>query len=77
MITLTVREIADLAMFAGLLRKTECVVDDDELETEISITTEPGLCTDDDGKSERYAHVAHFTELPDEGCMPLGVPIEA
>lgn len=76
MITLTVREINDLAEFAGLvLDGNRLGPSVDEMEAEISITTEPTECKDDDGKVERYAHVAYFSEYPDEGCMPLGEPL--
>lgn len=75
MITLTVREIKDLAEFAGLVLNSTFPPDADELETEISITVEPMECTDDSGKAERFAHVAHFSEYPEEGCMPLGEPL--
>ena len=75
MITLTVREIKDLAELAGLVLNSTFPPDDDQLETETSITTEPAECSDDDGKVERYAHLASMAEYPEEGCMPLGEPL--
>jgi hypothetical protein len=77
MITLTVREIRDLAMFAGLMVKTEFDLGSDEIEAQVSITIDPTECTNDEGNVERYAHVAHMTEYPEEGCCPLGDPIAA
>ena len=75
MLILTVREIKELAEFAGLSLHGDSNADD--MDSEISITTEPMECIDDNGKVERYAHVAHFADYPEEGCMPLGEPIAA
>ena len=77
MIILTVREIKDLAELAGFVLNSSFEPDDEEMATEISITTEPKDCMDEDGKTERYEHVAYFTECAEEGCMPLGEPIAA
>lgn len=71
--TLTINEIAVLARLAGL------VVDDggmseDELMTEITIEDCPkeGI-TGDTGEAHKYTgSIAYFTDLPEEGVMPLG-----
>lgn len=71
---LTIKEIKNLAEFAGL---TVLDIDQDEAETEI--TVEPcgkeGLR---DGKLDKprfYAHIAWFTEYPEEGAAGLGPEI--
>lgn len=71
MLTLTVAEIKDLAECAGLVLKFEPRSDD--LETEITIIDCPkdGLL-DDDNKPAHYAHIAYFSDYPDEGSYPLG-----
>ncbi len=70
-ITLTVREIADLATFAGLE-----VGDPSEFEMlqELTITTCPhaGLLDEDDGSVSHYHWVAYMTEYPEEGATGLG-----
>ncbi|BBN90571.1 MULTISPECIES: hypothetical protein [Rhodocyclales] len=77
MLTLTVAEIKDLAECAGLVLKEDCLPDEDELETEITIIPcpESGVL-DDDGKPTHYAHIAYFAEYPDEGSYPLGNEIQ-
>lgn len=78
MLTLTVAEIYDLACFAGFTinHDKRFMPDDDEMETEISIMACPskGL-KDDDGKQTHFAHVAYFSEYPEEGGCPLGPEI--
>lgn len=75
MIHLTVQEIRDLAKFAGIAMDEEQELDADELATEISVTMTPSECKNDDGKIERYAHLAYLSEYPEEGCYPLGDPL--
>lgn len=67
---LTIEEIRDLALFAGL---TVGDADASEMETEICITdchTE-GIF-DDNGVAKHYAHVAYLEEYPEEGVHGLG-----
>jgi hypothetical protein len=79
MIILTVAEIIDLAEFAGLtLDKQMGLPDEDQLQTEITIApcsiapcSKTGVLNGD-GVAEFYAHVAYFSEYPDEGFMGLG-----
>ena len=75
-ITLTVAEIASLAAFAGLTLDEKFPVDADEAESEIVVCDCPpeGL-TDDDGKVTHHAHIAYFSEYPEEGSAPLGPEI--
>lgn len=76
MTTLTISEIAVLARFAGL------TVDDggmseDELMTEMTIEDcPPKGITGDTGEAQKYTgSIVYFTDLPEEGVMPLGEPI--
>lgn len=70
-IQLTIREIRDLAEFAGLV-----VMDIDE--DSVDLDTELTLCSDvvlvDDGTSDerRYRWAAYLTDYPTEGMMGLG-----
>ena len=74
MITLTVAEIIDLAICAGIGLATDVTYDSDELETEIVVMECPkqGVLDDDDGKPTHYAHIAYFEEYLEEGSFPLG-----
>lgn len=78
MLTLTVAEIYDLACAAGFtINHGEMFMPDaDEMETEITIIDCPkdGV-EDDDGKHTHYAHLAYFTEYPEEGSYPLGAEL--
>ncbi|MGH8078924.1 MAG: hypothetical protein ACREP7_00025 [Lysobacter sp.] len=78
MITLTLREIKDLAEYAGLVFEPHSVSGlTDEMETEFTIADAPTQgVTDDLGRTQRYAHIAWETDCPDEGCYPLGNEIE-
>lgn len=71
MMTLTGKEIKDLAEAVGLV---VCTMDyTDELETEMTIIDCPASgVLDDDGKATHYAHVAYLSEYPEEGTFPLG-----
>ena len=73
MITLTAKEIRDLAGFAGFTINDRLSPQGDELETEFDIYECPkeGI-KDDDGTVEHYAHCAIISEYPEEGCCPLG-----
>ena len=73
MITLTVAEIIDLAICAGIGLATDVTYDSDELETEIVVMECPKQgVLDDDGKPTHYTHIAYFDEYPEEGSFPLG-----
>lgn len=71
MLTLTGKEIKDLAEAVGLVI---CTMDyTDELETEMTIIDcPPAGVMDDDGKATHYEHVAYLSEYPEEGTYPLG-----
>ena len=74
--TLTIKEIEDLATFAGLVinednheegfYETEIVVDSGGLGQFFSIPMEEG------GKTYKFKHIAYFAELKEEGVFPLG-----
>ena len=77
MITLTVAEIKDLAECAGFVFNQHFMPDADDMETEITINTCPASgVLDDDNKPTHYAHIAYFSEYPEEGCYPLGSETE-
>ena len=66
MITLTVREIFDLAQCAGFrVEKTDV----DDLDVEITIIRTEDIVN---GDLKYYNHLAYYTELPEEGYYPLG-----
>ena len=77
MITLTVREIYDLACAAGLTinHNPMFMPDDDEMEAELTIVECPkeGVLNDD-GKFEHYTYIAYLSEYPEEGSFSLGEP---
>jgi len=75
MITLTIKEIKYLAEFAGFTLHSRFLPDEDEMEADISITTEPRELTDDSGRIQKFAHVAWFSDYPEEGGIPLGDPL--
>ena len=73
MITLTVKEIAELAEYAGLTLHSRFMPEGDDLDVEYTvIECPPTGTTDDDGNVKYYAHVAYSTDYPDEGVCPLG-----
>lgn len=79
-ITLTIKEIQDLAMFAGIAIDESKPVDADQAEATITIgpCPEVGLRDGDAGHELRrhYRMVAFFEEYPEEGCHGLGPEIE-
>lgn len=71
MLTLTGKEIKDLAEAVGLVIQPLDYTD--ELETEMTIIDCPASgVMDDDGKATHYEHVAYLSEYPEEGTFPLG-----
>lgn len=75
-VTLTGKEIREIAELAGL----QFVEHDytDEYETEIAIESCPdkGIMNDDNAP-EHYRLIAFLNEYPEEGCIGLGEKIEA
>jgi hypothetical protein len=67
-LTLTGKEIKDLAEFAGLAIAPSDYTD--VLETEIIVATCPTSGALGDGT--HYKHVAYLSEYPEEGAYPLG-----
>ena len=75
-ITLTIKEIEDLATFAGF------VINEDNheegfYETEIVVDSAGpgqsfGIPMEEGGKTYQFKHIAYFEELKEEGCFPLG-----
>lgn len=75
MLTLTGKEIKDLAEAVGLVIEPRNYTD--ELETEMTIIDCPANgVLDDDGKAMHYEHVAYLSEYPEEGVFPLGDEVE-
>lgn len=75
-VTLTGKEIREIAEFAGL----QFVEHDyqDEYETEITVEACPSKgVLNDDNVAEHYRLIAFLTEYPEEGCLPLGEKIDA
>lgn len=71
MLTLTGKEIRDLAEAVGLVITPNDYAD--ELETEMTIIEcPPSGVLDDDGQATYYKHVAYLSEYPEEGTYPLG-----
>lgn len=73
-VTLTVREIADLARFAGLELDETKLPNEHEGEDEITITDCPpgGLADEDEEVFSYFRKIAYFSEYPEEGAMGLG-----
>lgn len=76
-ITLTVREIYDLARAAGFKIEKPAPIDEDDMESEYTIfEKENGVqVNDDDGTPRFYRHGAYLEEYPEEGTFPLGTEI--
>lgn len=71
MLTLTGKEIKDLAEAVGLMIQPLDYAD--ELETEMTIIACPeGGVRDDDGKATHFKYAAYLSEYPEEGVFPLG-----
>lgn len=80
-LTLTQAEIRDLAKFCGMIVQDPTPQEaEDEKETEVTITPWPahwppeGILDDEGFLVESSKHIAHLTEYPEEGFMPLGEP---
>lgn len=77
---LTVREIYDLACFAGFTinHSKMFMPSEDEMETEITAVDCPASgVLDEDGVSRRYyTKIAYYTEYPEEGVVGLGEEIK-
>lgn len=77
MTTLTINEIKELAGFAGLQVDSHGLTEED---MEAQLTIEPcpkdGVAGDNGEKIKYTGSIAYFTEIPEEGCMPLGEPVE-
>jgi hypothetical protein len=69
-VTLTGKEICELAEFAGLQIVWHNYAD--EYEAEITVETPSGFLLNDDGVEEHYRLIAYFTEEPEEGAIGLG-----
>jgi hypothetical protein len=69
-VTLTGKEIRELAEFAGLQVVDHNYVD--EYETEITVETLSGFLLNDSLVEEHYRLIAYFTECPEEGAIGLG-----
>lgn len=70
--SLSVREIYDLAQFAGL-SVGDLPEDEDEQDASLTVAScpEDGVL-DDDGVAQHFEWIAYYSEYPEEGCMPLG-----
>lgn len=74
MITLTAKEIKELAELAGWVVGDTCSSLDDSEEYTIIDCPESGV-KNDDGVIEHFRYVAYCEECPEEGVMPLGEPL--
>lgn len=76
-IDLTLQEIIDLAEFSGLTLDKSLLPDPEDLDQVICITRchKDGLA-DDDGQIQHFNYVMYFEDCPEEGVIPLGMPIE-
>ncbi len=74
-ITLTGKQIMELALFSGLVID-EKNMDESLLDTEYELMhDEVGIeikCEDGIDDPEKYTHVVFITEYPEEGTLPLG-----
>ncbi len=73
-ITLTGKEIRDLAEFAGFSIVENDYTDENETEMVIQNCPDKGILNDDN-EPEHYRLIAYLAEYPEEGCMPLGEKI--
>ena len=80
MVVLTVREIYDLACFAGFTINHSKIFmpSEDEMETEITVVDCPvrGVLDDDGVSHKHYTKIAYYTEYPEEGAVGLGDEIK-
>lgn len=78
-ITLTAKEILDLARFTGLEMSGK-KLDDDWCEAEYTVCPchSEGLKSEEapDIPAEHYRHIVYMEEYPEEGVFPLGSPIK-
>lgn len=77
-ITLNVRQIIELAVFAGV-PIVETDIDRDSLADEFVVmeVAEGVEITDEDDNTERYTHVAYSSDDSGEGVFPLGISIDS
>ena len=69
-INLTIKEIMDLANYAGL-SCDDGGLDSEDMESELTICEKGLVASEDDGSAAWYGAYAYFSEYPEEGCMPL------
>ncbi len=72
--TMTIEEIKDLALFAGLSISDGVGVEDMDAEITVEVCSKGVM--DDDGVAKRYAHIAYYTDYPEEGVQGLGKEIK-
>ena len=76
-VTLSIKEVRDLAELCGLIVSRDQSGQDEE-ETEVTIAPWPegGVFEDDDSTKKicAHKHIAYFEEYPEEGVMPIGSP---
>lgn len=72
MITLTGKEIKQLAELVGFEIKPEFAPD--VLETEIDIVSDDSGVLNENGTLLKYKYKALYSEYPEEGVFPLGDP---
>lgn len=74
-IDLSIQEIKNLAQFAGFVID-ESALDEEDLDTEITIVPCPPDGLDDDGVRRKYRMIAFYSEYPEEGSYGLGAEIK-
>jgi hypothetical protein len=72
MLTLTVAEIVDLAIAAGLVINQKPMPDAGEMKDKFTIIVCPTRGVRNNGKVSHYAHVAYMLDYPEKGIFPLG-----
>jgi hypothetical protein len=71
-ITLTGKQIYELAIAAGFPMDESAVSDELIMESEMTIVHDDDLIIkDDEGSESRYSHAAYYTDYPEEGMFPL------
>ena len=76
-ISLTVREIMDLAKYSGIDLDENNASDIDEMETIVCLCScHPDGVKNEDGSIEHFNFVIYFEDYPEEGVIPLGNPIK-
>lgn len=71
---LTVKQILELAEFAGIAIDNDHLPDEDDMDSEFTICeqTGSGLYSSEDNTVCECTHYVYIADYPEEGCIPLG-----